>query len=134
MSDSVLDRVATRRLDERSALADELQQPEDLGCFGWLRGVRERAVMLELRKRDGNILAIGYNWLERVEFDPSVGIMLHATGREIRIIGRKLNSEIRPHVRLFDGIVRHRVPWVVECPGVQFPSNQDMPTIDSLKW
>lgn len=113
MNDSVLERVSARRLEERVASPDT-DQPEDLGCFGWLRGIRDRAVMLELRKRDGNILAIGYAWLERVEFDPSVGITLHACGREIVIQGVNLNCEVRPNVRLFDGIVRHRVPWVRE--------------------
>ena len=46
--------------------------------------------MLELRKKDGNIIAIGYNWLERVEFDPSDGITLHLGGQKLRIKGRNL--------------------------------------------
>lgn len=87
---------------------------DDYGAFGWLRGTKERSVMLELRKRTGNIIAIGYGWLERVEFDPSVGITLLVPGQRIIISGRNLNAEIRPHVRLFEGITRHRVPWVAE--------------------
>ncbi|MBL8879946.1 MAG: hypothetical protein JNG88_12570 [Phycisphaerales bacterium] len=87
---------------------------EDCGAFGWLRGTKERSVMLELRKRTGNIVAIGYGWLERVEFDPSIGITLLVPGQRILIQGRNLNAEIRPHVRLFEGITRHRVPWIQE--------------------
>ncbi|HEY4311657.1 MAG TPA: hypothetical protein VGN12_19580 [Pirellulales bacterium] len=91
---------------------DHEEYADDLGSFGWLRGVRERAMMLELRKKDGNILAVSYSWLERIEFDPSVGITLIVGGRQVRIMGRNLNGEVRPNVRLFEGIVRHRVPWV----------------------
>ncbi len=112
MSDSVLQRYAIRK--DADAADAEADVPEDLGPFGWLRGIRDRAVMLQLGKRDGNILAINYGWIERAEFDPSDGIILHASGRKIRITGQNLNAEVRPSVRLFDGIARHRVPWVQE--------------------
>jgi hypothetical protein len=72
--------------------------------------------MLELRKRTGNILAIGYGWLERCEFDPSEGITLHAAGLRICITGRNLNAELRPGLRLFTSITRHRVTWIAESP------------------
>lgn len=97
--------------------ADDLDAEEDCGCFGWLRGARDRSVMLELRKRDGNIQALGYSWMERVEYDPSVGITLHALGRSIRIKGRNLNTIQSGGVRLFDGIIRHRVTWIQEADG-----------------
>jgi hypothetical protein len=45
----------------------------DLGAFGFLRGVRDRAVMLELRWKDGSVVAFAYAWLERAGFDPSEG-------------------------------------------------------------
>ena len=61
-----------------------------------MRGVRDRAIMLELRRKNGNVLAIGYGWLERAEFDPSEGITLHLVGQKIRIKGRNLNDEARP--------------------------------------
>jgi hypothetical protein len=32
----------------------------------------------------------------------------------IKISGRNLNAESRPNVRLFAGILRHRVPWIQE--------------------
>jgi hypothetical protein len=31
---------------------------------------------------------------------------------KVRITGRNLNANARPNVRLFDGIVRHRAPWI----------------------
>ena len=93
----------------------EVESLDDLGSFGWLRGVRDRAVMLELRKKDGNILAVGYAWLDKAEFDPSIGITLHTGGQTIKLRGRNLNTEARPNVRLFQGITRHRVPWIQEA-------------------
>jgi hypothetical protein len=106
------DRVAEERADPLVRL--ESEGPEDLGAFGWLRGIRERALMLELRKRDGEVLAIGYGWLERAEFNPSTGITLHIAGQQIRIAGRNLNAEVRSTVRLFEGVTRHRVQWIQE--------------------
>ena len=93
----------------------EVEPLDDLDTFGWLRGVRDRAVMLALRKKDGNILAGGRAWLDKAEFDPSVGITLHIGGQTITLRGRNLNAEIRPNVRLFQGITRHCVPWIQEA-------------------
>jgi hypothetical protein len=69
--------------------------------------------MLELR-RNGNIVALTYAWLDRAKFDPSEGITLRFGMEKVRIIGRNLNAEIRPNIRLLTGITRHRVPWVQE--------------------
>ena len=117
MTDSLLNKYIQRTPNDatENSLLSDLEPLEDLGSFGWLRGVRDRAVMLELRKKDGNVMAVGYAWLERAEFDPSVGITLHVVGKTIRIKGRNLNAELRPNVRLFQGITRHRVPWIQEA-------------------
>jgi hypothetical protein len=115
MNDSILRQLTEKNGNgqSRDGLIDEL--PEDLGAFGWLRGSRERAVMLELRRKDGSITALGYAWLERADFDPSEGIVLKFTGQTVRLSGCNLNSEVRPHLRLYDGLVRHRVPWLQEA-------------------
>ena len=65
--------VLDRHLPSRTALPPRTseEEPSDLGAFGWLRGVHERAAMLELRRKDGSIVAFAYHWLERAEFDPS---------------------------------------------------------------
>ena len=88
MTDSVLTKY-TRKPDDSG---EATEADEDLGSFGWLRGMRERATMLELRDKDGNITAIGYAYIEKMEFDPSVGITLHALGKVIKIEGRNLNT------------------------------------------
>jgi hypothetical protein len=115
MNDSILRQLSEKNGNgqSRDTLIDE--PPEELGAFGWLRGSRERAVMLELRRKDGSITALGYAWLERAEYDPSEGITLEFTGQTVRLVGRNLNAEVRPQLRLFDGVVRHRVPYLQEA-------------------
>lgn len=123
MSDSILKRYTGRTVESlaenRHATDDgqsnDIEAADDLGAFGILRGIRDRAIMLELRKKDGGITAIGYGYLERAEYDPSEGITLHVLGQKIRLKGRNLNAEARPAVRLFEGITRHKVAWVREA-------------------
>src|SRR5258707_872219 len=115
MNVSVLDKYVKERTNADPAVPVESEVTDDFGSFGWLRGIRERAIMLELRRRDGSIAALGYSWLERAEFDPSDGIVLYFGGRTVKIAGQNLNAESRPNVRLFSGIVRQRVPWIQEA-------------------
>ena len=116
MKDSVLQKyTGGKQAASEPALADESDGLDDLGAFGFLRGIRDRAIMLELRRRDGSVTALGYAWLSKSVFDPSEGITLHFGAETVKISGRNLNSEIRPNVRLFAAIVRHRVPWVQEA-------------------
>ena len=112
MTDSILSKYTNRPTTEPD---DPQLETEDLGSFGWLRGMRERATMLELRHKDGNITAIGYAWIENIEFDPSNGITIHALGQQVKIKGHNLNAELRPAVRLFQGLTKHRVPWIQEA-------------------
>ena len=127
MKDSVLQKyTGGKREKSDNDLSVEADGLDDLGVFGFLRGARDRSVMLELRKKDGSITALGYAWLSKTVFDPSEGIMLHFGAETIKITGRNLNSEIRPNVRLFAAIVRHRVPWIQEADGasaMQAPKN-----------
>lgn len=133
MTDSVLQRIAARANDNVETA--EAEQLDDLGVFGWLRGVRDRAVMLELRKKDGNILAVGYAWLDKVEFNPSQGIVLCLGGQKITIRGRNLNEELRPNVRLFQGLCRHRVPWIQEADEATFMESQGRGTlVEEIEW
>jgi hypothetical protein len=116
MSADVLEKFAAKaRLEPLDALAAEPEAVDDFTAFGFLRGVRDRALYLELRQKNGNLTALGYAWIERIEFDPSIGITLHALGQQIVIRGRNLNGEMRPGVRLVQGLTRQRVPWIQEA-------------------
>jgi hypothetical protein len=126
--------VARRTRFEVQALEDN-ELWEDVGCFGWLRGVRDRAVMLELRKKNGNILAVGYAWLERMEFDPSTGIVLHLAGHHIAISGRNLNAQTVGTALLFEGLTRHRVPWVREARRDELVTSSELAcVVESIEW
>jgi hypothetical protein len=117
MFDKVLDEHSSKRNHNGSSASPEVEAADDFGAFGWLRGVQDRAIMLEIRHKDGRVTAKGYSWLQSADFDPSSGITLNFSGETVTIVGRNLNSESRPNVRLFAGILRHRVPWIQEADG-----------------
>ncbi len=136
MNDSILDKYVSRKAEVATDIdADHEEDLVDLQAFGFLRGARDRAIMLELRKKTGNVRAIGYAWLERVEFDPSQGISLFVAGQKIRIVGRNLNAELRPNLRLFQGITRHRIPWIQEADEAAVMNAVDgTPLIERIEW
>lgn len=107
----------------------------DLGCYGWIEGPRERAESLELQLKTGRIAALPYAWIDFAEFDPSEGITLHARGGEITIRGRNLNKETRPGVRLFQGIAARRVPWVRESERADdLAADQGATIVEWINW
>ncbi len=137
MTDKFLHHRPGRVLDDRfdSGPSADSGGVDDFHSFGWLRGIRERATMLELRKKSGDVLAIGYSWIECVEFNPTQGITLHVHGDKIHIKGRNLNAEVRPEVRLFQGIARHRVAWVQEADRPRnLTGDKQLTIIDQIAW
>jgi hypothetical protein len=105
------------------------------GCFGLMRGTRDRAMMIELRKKSGNILALGYAWLSKATFDASEGITLTFGSETVRIRGRNLNAELRPTVRLFECITRHKVAWLQEADEpASMEAGERETVIDSIEW
>jgi len=132
---SILHKYVGRNETSELSHISEMETLDDLGAFGWLRGFRERAAMLELRKKTGNILAIPYGWIERAEFDPSEGITLYTCGKIITIRGRNLNSDIRPHIRLFQGIAQHRVLWIQESEqSASLQAAKDATVVEQIQW
>jgi hypothetical protein len=114
--------------------ANEESEIDDLGVFGFLRGSKERAPMLELRKCNGNILAVCYGMFE-VEFNPSEGITLNFGDRKVKIGGRNLNSETRPNIKLVEAIARHRVPWIREMSEPeQMKSRGGDTVVEKIEW
>lgn len=135
MDKSVLHKY-TNRTDPEPAGSNVLElETDDLGCFGWLRGARERSLMLELRRKTGNVTALGYAWLHRIDFDPSVGITLWFAGQKVVLRGQNLNAEVRPTVRLLDGLTRHRVPWIREASQAEvMEAPEGTCLIESIAW
>jgi hypothetical protein len=136
MTDRILERFMHRQNPQGANENDDPDQTEieDLGVFGFLRGSKERSPTLQLKRRDGNILAVGYGWFE-AEFDPSIGITLRFSDKKVVIKGRNLNTESRPNIRLFDGIARYRIPWVREMGyPEQLKSKETETVVESIEW
>jgi hypothetical protein len=136
MDKSILQKYTAREEGEpASGNVLDLEITDDVGSFGWIRGLTSRCVMLELRKKGGNCLAVGYGWIERIEFDPSQGIVLFMSGHKIRIKGRNLNAEVRPTVRLFEGLTRHRIPWICEASQTDIMEAKDGAClVEEIEW
>lgn len=103
---------------EPHAEVDE-EGEEACPAFGYLRGVRDRALTLEFRLRTGNTESFPYSWLGPVSFNPSAGLLLKFTGDLVYLClirGSNLDAVPPPRtVNLTDrGINRHRVVWVRE--------------------
>lgn len=118
-----------------AAGTSDAEGTEDLGAFGFLRGSTDRAEMLELRKKTGNIRAIGYGWIQKVDFDPSAGITVHAGDEKIRIRGRNLNCMARQQTSLLGGIIRHRVPWISESDqSTTLQADKNSVIVEAIEW
>ena len=113
MHGNVLEKFVSRKTE--APAPTDLEEVDNLGSFGWLRGIRDRAEMLELRHRDGTVSAHGYAWLRKAHFDPSGEIVLDFSGETVCIAGRNLNAALSPGKRLFEGILRRKVPWLAQA-------------------
>ena len=135
-ADSLLERYtrgASRPGDVAPVHEPDVPTIHDYGAFGWLRGVRDRAIMLEIRRKDGQIKAFGYAWLQQAEFDPAGIITLAFPGTRIRLHGRNLNHG--SDARLFDGLLRHRVPYVQEADqAALLITPATAPLIERIEW
>jgi hypothetical protein len=71
--------------------------------------------MLELRKKDGSVIAYDYAIFRKIELDPSQGVTLHFSGEAVKITGRNLKADVKPGVSLVRGLLWHRIPWIREA-------------------
>ena len=137
--DTTLQKYLRRNRSEslsNGADEDGTQQAETVaGCFGFLRGARERAMCLELRRKSGQILAINYSYVSRFEYQPDVGILLHSSGDTIKITGTNLNAPVGSQLRLFEALCRHKVPWLSESDRTdRISAGPDTVIISAIEW
>jgi hypothetical protein len=96
----------------------EIEEDEaSCAAFGYLRGVRDRALVIEFRLRNGDREYFPYSWLGPWRFDPSVGLLLKFTGDLVTLVLiRGSNLDAAPNgINLTDrGLQRHRITWVRE--------------------
>ncbi|MFO0807546.1 MAG: hypothetical protein U0746_02900 [Gemmataceae bacterium] len=110
-----------RRLNKpggREAVREGEGEESARRCFAYLRGTRERALMLEFRRySDGGSFAMPYSWLGPHLFHPSHGIALVFAGPlsyVVSLIGHHLNT-VTDDISLYErGILRQKVTWIAE--------------------
>ena len=106
--------------NQGNAGAEANSDEEECRAFGYLRGIRDRAISLEFRFADGRSLAFPYTWLGPMKYQPSAGLLLKFTGDQLHLVlleGSNLNALVNGSVSLYErGIMRHRVTWVREMP------------------
>lgn len=135
---SLLEGVADRRGRPAPKEAEECDE-QACAAFGYLRGLREQALMLELRFRDGDREWYPYNLLASCRYNPSVGILLRFTGDVVTLVllrGSNLDALIHQGaVNLTDmGIQRHRILWVRELDEAELRrAPKGEPTIDRIE-
>jgi hypothetical protein len=123
--------LSERLLARRSGTGvdDDPDACDDLEAFGCLRGLKERALMLDLRLRNGNREVFPYSLLERVSFDPSLGLQLQFLGAKVLLQGRNLTQPTKLGISLLEGLLRQRVAWIVESEDLQSALKPEAATV-----
>jgi hypothetical protein len=133
-------RSLLKELVARPPVAGVLEA-DDTAClaFGYLRGMHERALGLELRLRNGNREWLPYGLLASCRFDPSVGLLLKFTGDVVTLVlVRGSNLDLPVHEGAVDlierGLGRHRVTFIREMGEDELrKTGEKEPTIDSIE-
>jgi hypothetical protein len=131
--------AAARTLPGKEKPRDE-EGGEEESCpaFGYLRGLRDRALAVEFRYRDGNSEWFAYNLLASWQFNPSAGLLLKFTGDVVTLVlirGSNLDALVGTGaVNLTDrGFQRHRILWVREMDEEELRRvGEKGPTIDQI--
>lgn len=135
MSDKILhsfsSRVGSETILERATDEDV----ESFPSFAVLRGVRERAVCVELRKKTGETIALPNGMIHRFEFDASNTIKLNcADGLIVTMTGTNLSAPIRPGLSLFSALARYIVPWVCEAERTATLTAEPPIVVTRIEW
>ena len=89
-------------------LRAQTEQAEEEGkYFGFDRQENGRALMFELRTRDGRRSALPYSYVTRADFDPEKGIEIYASNVVVLVKGRALED-------IFSYFLQNRLMWVRE--------------------
>jgi hypothetical protein len=119
---------------------DPREEGDEAACraFGFLRGQRDRALMVEFRLATGDTVAFPYNLLGPIRYNPSTGLLLRFAGDVVTLVlirGSNLAAAVDGgSVNLTDrGLHRHRVVWVREMDvGEVAAAGRSEPTVDAI--
>lgn len=135
---ALLEGIAERR-GRPAPKEAEGSDEESCPAFGYLRGLREQALNLELRFRDGNREWYPYSLIGPCRYNPSVGILLKFTGDVVTLVlirGSNLDALVNHGtINLTDrGLQRHRILWIREMDEAELRrSAGGAPTIDRIE-
>jgi hypothetical protein len=119
--------------------AEKDAEEESCPAFGYLRGLRDRALAVQFRFRDGNSYWFPYGWLGPWRYNPSAGLLLRVTGDLVSLVlirGSNLDAMVgQGAVNLTDrGFQRHRVLWVREMDEDELrKAGEGAPTVDRIE-
>lgn len=142
MSDKSRTLLKTLGLDQ-PARSNPVPQPSedeaDEGkAFGYWRGVRDRALAIELRLRTGDREYFSYGHLVSWRYNPSVGLLLKFTDDVVTLVlirGSNLDALAKGSINLTDrGLQRHRILWVREMEEAEVRrAGDEEPIIDRIE-
>ena len=118
--------------------AKEDTPEESCLAFGYLRGLHDRALAIELRLRNGNRDYFSYSHLASWRYNPSVGLLLKFTDDLVTLVlvrGSNLDALVKQSVNLTDrGLQRHRILWLREMDETELRrAGKGEPTIDRIE-
>jgi hypothetical protein len=128
-----------------SGLAKDISATDDAGsdedsrpAFGYVRGLNDRALALQLRYRNGNSDWFSYSLLASWRYNPSVGLLLKFAGDIITLVlirGSNLDATVSKNsVKLLQGLQHHRITWVREMDEDELrESGPGAPKIDGIQ-
>jgi hypothetical protein len=108
-------------------------------AFGYLRGIRDQAIAVEFRLRDGNRAWFPYAWMGTWQYNPSEGLLLKFSGDLVYLVlirGSNLDHPLSegPVNLTQAGLQRHRVLWLREMSAEEIRQvGESGPTIDSIQ-
>jgi hypothetical protein len=113
-------------------------EEETCPAFGYLRGIRDRALAVEFRFLDGNCTFFPYSWLGTWCHNPSVGLLLKFTGDVVSLVlirGSNLDTLVNQSINLTDrGLQRHRITFIREMAETEIRLvGEFSPTIDRIE-
>ncbi len=89
-------------------LKAETEAPEEESkFFGFDPQSNGRALMFELRTKDGKRSALPYSYLTRADFDPDNGIEIYVSNVVVLVKGRALED-------IYSYLLQNRLTWVRE--------------------
>jgi len=112
---------------------------DSCAAFGYLRGIRERAEVLEIRFLNGNSVWFPYHLLGEWKFNPSDGLLLKFSGDlvyAVLIRGSNLSRPLSDSTTNLttSGLQRHRIVWMREMSEDEIRQvGETGPTIDSIE-